>query len=165
MHGEPCTRPATFDTFKRLLPVWNVRNQDMLEYAQAKLSISHPLRPDPFEALQTLRKHANSDWEKWLATCVKPTYMATGAKAWIFFIKTAQLLAETGRLDDAKWVLDRAKEALPLRFQMKAAKGGSTDNGKRLPTPDEAADGLVDPDGYYRSMIRRSEIYTDGAST
>jgi hypothetical protein len=84
---------------------------------------------------------------------------------WMLFIQTAQLLARRGRLDDAKWVLGLERDMLPLRFRItRPSEKGSDTANKRLSTSDEAAAGLVDAEGYFLSMKKRTSAYANGAS-
>lgn len=157
--------PKSFDTFRKSTPIWSKHDSFALEFTQARLSLHHPLRPDPPPALQLLKMHENPDWHSWLTKRFDPAGQGSSSLGWMFLVETAQLLARTGRLDDAKWVLDLGIDILPLRFQMKRSKDGSTINAnRRLPTPDEAAAGLVDSNGYYLSLVERTSAYANGAA-
>jgi len=109
-----------------------------------------------------------TDWHRWLALCLNPAGKDSSIMGWTLFIDTAQLLARKGRLDDAKWVLDLGRDMLPLMFQMKPLRGGwaTKSNGmhRRLPTADEAAAVLVDSEGFFLSMVRRTEAYRNASA-
>jgi hypothetical protein len=162
---RPCVTATTHEKFRDMLTVWRTNDLHQLEFSQARLSMTHPLRPDPFPALHLMQKHADSDWDTWLARFVDPTRRDASAMGWFFFVMTAQLLAKEGNIDPAKWVLDLGRKSLPLKFQMTKFKGDSTSNTKRRrPTQEEAAAGLVDSEGYYLSMRKRTSVYANNAA-
>ena len=76
----------------------------------------------------------------------------------------AQLLAKKGSVDDAKWMLDLGRKSLSLKFQMTRFRGGLTTNRRRLPSPEKAAVGLVDSEGYFLSMLKRTSAYANNAT-
>lgn len=164
---RPMVKGESLDYFKRLMPCWCRNDPRNMELNQAKLALRHR-RPDPLPALQLLQKVKDPDWHRWLALTFNPAGRGSSFTAWLLFIEVAQLLARIGRLDDAKWVLDLGRDILPLRFQMEPWKGGSTTSSnainRRLPTPYEAAAGLVDSEGNYLSALRRASAYRNVAA-
>jgi len=162
---RPSVAATTHEQFWDMMTVWRTNNLHALEFAQARLSMTHPLRPDPFPALRLMQKHADSDWDTWVAQFVDPTRRDASAMGWLFFVMAAQLLAKEGNIDPAKWVLDLGRKSLPLKFQMSKFKGGSPSNTRRrLPTQEEAAAGLVDSEGYWLSMRKRVSVYANNAA-
>ena len=167
MNTRPIVETSSFNYFRRLMPFWSKSDPRKLELNHARLPVKE-YRSDPLPALRLLRKHKDPDWHRWLASRFNPAGDDSSSLGFLFFIETAQLLARRGRLDDAKWVLDLGRDMLPLMFQMRRPSKGSRDGppavDKRLPTPDEAAAGLVDSEGYFLSMVNRTSIYADGAA-
>ena len=164
MRTPPIVTATSHEKFTSLMAVWRKRSTCDLEFPQARLSMTHPLRPDPFPALHLMQKHVDLDWDRWVAAFISPAGKSSSAMGWLFFVTTAQLLAKKGSVDDAKWVLDLGRKSLPLKFQMTKFRGGSTTNRRRLPTPEEAAAGLVDSEGYFLSMSRRTSAYANNAT-
>ena len=164
---RPTVEDTSLDYFRKLMPFWIKSDLRHLEFRQARLSVNHP-QPDPLPALRLFQKAKNPDWHRWLALCLNPAGKESSIMGWTLFIDTAQLLARKGRLDDAKWVLDLGRDMLPLMFQMKPLRGGwaTKSNGmhRRLPNADEAAAGLVDSEGFFLSMVRRTSAYWDGGA-
>ena len=142
MKTSPSVNGTSFDKFRGNMAFWMTTDPHQLEFAQARLSMEHPLHPDPLPALHFLQKHRNPHWASYLSSHLNPAGKNADFMGWKFLVTTAQLFAKEGKLDTAKWVLDLGKEILPLMFQMKSFKLGSTTNQRQLPTPDEAAAGL-----------------------
>ena len=161
---RPTVEDTSFDYFRKLIPFWSKSDPRQMAFRQARLSVNHP-RPDPLPALRLFQKAKNPDWHRWLALCLNPAGKDSSIMEWTLFIDTAQLLARKGRLDDAKWVLDLGRDMLPLRFQMgRPSKAGLTTTERRLATPEEAAAGLVDSEGYFLSMKKRTSAYANGVA-
>lgn len=161
---RPVVKASSFDYFKGGVAFWARNEPRQLEFKLARLSLNHP-RPDPLPILQVLQKHKDPDWHRWLELQFNPAGRNSSVMGWILFVQTAQLLEERGRLDDAKWVLDLGRDMLPSRVQMmKPSEDGSDAANKRLPTSEEAAAGLVDSEGYFLSMKRRTLAYANGAA-
>jgi hypothetical protein len=157
-------KARSFDYFKGGVAFWAIKEPRQLEFKLARLSLNHP-RPDPLPILQVLQKHKDPDWHRWLELRFNPAGRNSSIMGWVLFVQTAQLLEKRGRLDDAKWVLDLGRDMLPSRFQMmKPSEDGSDDVNKRLPTSEEAAAGLVDSEGYFLSMKKRTLAYANGAA-
>jgi hypothetical protein len=155
-----CVEGSSYDYFRSLMPFWQ-KNQQDLDFKQAEMSFMHPTQPGPLPALLWLQKHANSDWDQQPTRHIDPAGRDSSARGWLFFVRTAQLLASSSRHEDAKWVLDIGRDSLPLRFAMRRPRGKlSTTTPRRLATPDEVVAGMADINGYLLSTKKRTSVYT-----
>jgi hypothetical protein len=102
---SPSVTASTFHAVEKYLPVWKQHKQD-LEVSKARMALQRPEHPDATLALRLLRNHDDFAVDETLRRAFNPRVYASASTGFFFFLYTARMLAKSGRIKDARWVLD-----------------------------------------------------------
>jgi hypothetical protein len=140
------------------------RNKADCAFAKARLALQRPDHPDGTLALQLLQKHQEPDVDEMFRRTCDPQRYTNAIMGLLFFIQTARMLAKSGQLEDARWVLDLGRTWLPRYFQMdqpSPTRSHHESVNMRLATAREISLGHADRDGYLVPPDPRSFIETE----
>ena len=160
--AKPLVHPSQFDRFIHGLVCW-VTDSAERDFQRVRLLLDHPTRPSAGPIFEFFKGYTDPD----TVTPFKRNILEAregnqSVMLWNSFIRTGQLLAKEGRVQDARWVLNFARERRPDLIGESATMSFSSqqnEQGFSSPPPSAAIE------YYKREVYPAQRAMDDGAWT